>query len=424
MRFIYAVRAFQLVQTSPSQNSFSRIHSNWSSTSVVLLCASNRLFLMKKKFAFCLTLCLFGLLNQSFGQPKNDNSVVVVDGSTVYETPKVFELMNIAFALTDTSKAYFSTIDTTTQYYKEVIRHFATFRSHKLVRALTEQVKKNASTYAFNLTTGSDLLLVNGKLARANRFPPERKIWNDLHSVHQKSIEDFSRLSGFEQFYVAHQEYYAKMLQQSKEYARVAAMQQWLEKEFPIKYDKIATFISPLMRGSHWGVHFTHKGENVSLMYVSAANGYNNGKRTKQQISGIYTGISFTEIDHFYVNPISDRFEKELNQLMGGENRNNWTKPTYGSNLYDNGYKVFNEYMTHGVYLLYTNAKYAKEDQEVIKKHRIRLMSELRKYHRFEDFYTQLEKLYLSKPSNKTLADLYPDIIEWCKRQNLQPIKS
>lgn len=154
MRFIYAVRAFQLVQTSPSQNSFSRIHSNWSSTSVVLLCASNRLFLMKKKFAFCLTLCLFGLLDQSFGQPKNDNSVVVVDGSTVYETPKVFELMNIAFALTDTSKAYFSTIDTTTQYYKEVIRHFATFRSHKLVRALTEQVKKKRLDLRLQLDNG------------------------------------------------------------------------------------------------------------------------------------------------------------------------------------------------------------------------------------------------------------------------------
>ena len=44
------------------------------------------------------------LLNQSFGQHKNDNSIAVVEGSIVYETPKVFELMNIAFALTWTNK--------------------------------------------------------------------------------------------------------------------------------------------------------------------------------------------------------------------------------------------------------------------------------------------------------------------------------
>ena len=145
--------------------------------------------------------------------------------------------MNIAFALTDTSRAYFNTIDTTTQYYHEVMLHFAKFSNHKLVRALTEQVRKDASVYAFNLAKGSDLLLVNGKLSRAKRLPTGRRIWNDLHSERNKAIEDFSRQSGLEQFYVAHQAYYAKTLQQSKEYLQVSAMQQWLEKEFPNKYD-------------------------------------------------------------------------------------------------------------------------------------------------------------------------------------------
>ena len=390
---------------------------------MVIPCASSHLFLMKKKFAFCLNFCLLALLNQSFGQHKNDNSVAVIEGSTVYETPKVFELMNIAFALTDTSKAYFNTIDTTTQYYKEVILHFAKFRSHKLVRALTEQVKKDASKYAFNLAKGADLLLVDGKLSRRKRLPTGRRIWNDLHSERKKAIEDFSRQSGLEQFYVAHQEYYAKTLQQSKEYLQTSAMQQWLEKEFPNKYDKYTIIISPLMRGYHFGYHLTRKGKKVSIIYISAANGYNRNKLTDKQVAGLYTGVAFTEIDHNYVNPVSDCFEKELNQIMGGENRNNWTKTSYGNDSYDTGYKIFNEYMTHGVYLLYTKAKFSEEDQMVIKKSRIRLMSERRKYYRFEDFYNQLEKLYSSKPLNNNLVDLYPEIIKWCKKQNLQSIK-
>ena len=87
---------------------------------------------------------------------------------------------------------------------------------------------------------------------------------------------------------------------------------------------------------------------------------------SKNQISGIYTGVVFTEIDHNYVNPVSNNFKIDIDRIMGDSNRAKWIKADGDGKFYNNGYKIFNAYMTHAVYLVYTNTVYAKVDQTVI----------------------------------------------------------
>jgi hypothetical protein len=88
----------------------------------------------------------------------------------------------------------------------------------------------------------------------------------------------------------------------------------------------------------------------------------------------------FSEIDHNYVNPVSDKYKKEINKIMGDEHRSKWIKANGDGKYYGTGYKVFNEYMTHAVYLIYTNEFYSAADQ--------------------------------------TITDLYPKMLEWSKSMN------
>ena len=150
-------------------------------------------------------------------------------------------------------------------------------------------------------------------------------------------------------------------------------------------------------------------------MWVADAKGYTSNTA---QNRGRYTGVILTEIDHNYVNPVSDRFKDDLNAIMGSENMSKWLKFNSSQSNYGTGYKVFNEYMTHAVYLLYTLDKFEPMDQKVIENVRISIMENRRKYYRFSDFYAELKRLYLYKASGESIPDLYPKIIEWIKVEN------
>ena len=124
-----------------------------------------------------------------------------------------------------------------------------------------------------------------------------------------------------------------------------------------------------------------------------------------------------TEIDHNYVNPVSDKYKKELNELMGENNRSKWTGGS-ASNSYQSGFKVFNEYMTHAVYLLFTRQKLTPEEQQIIETSKIDGMNNRRKFIKFDLFYEKLGQLYDKRNPGETLTELYPQIIEWCRTEN------
>jgi hypothetical protein len=356
----------------------------------------------------------------SYSQILKENLAIISEKKSTYETPMVFELINIAYALTDTNRFYFNIIDTSSLYYKEVMLHFLPNQNHPLVSELNKSLSKRQLSYAYNLLSGSSYISQNGNLKR-NRKVTNAPVWYlKLYSVNKKLIKDFADKTGFEKFYNQQQTYYLQSLAEVQEYLKVENIQQWLEREFPTRYDNYNIIISPLMNGFHFTQKFSQKGTKNCVMWVCDAKGWDESKYSKSQISGIYTGVVFTEIDHNYINPVSDTYKKDLEKIMGAGFRANWIKEDEYSKMYGNGYKVFNEYMTHAVYLLYTGSHYSAEDQKIIEKNRIGIMNDSRNYYRFEDFYNHLKILYASKSENETIPDLYPKIIEWCVRQNIE----
>ena len=356
----------------------------------------------------------------SQAQPK-DKSVFIKDNKAIFETPAAYELIHIAFALTDTSNNsyyYYSANDTSQAYYHDVIKYFTPYKNHPLIQKLTKQFKKSYTRYIYNLLKGYNSSLTENEISKDKRFPFFHGLMYSFSSVSRSDMEDFAKASNFQTFYNSHQTFYQQVLDDAKTKLKVPQIQSWLETEFTAKYDRFNLVISPLMHATHFTRHFTFKGEKTSIMWVSDGMDYNPKLYTPSQIAGLYTGIVFTEIDHNYVNPVSDKYKKEINQIMGDEHRAKWIKANGDGKYYGTGYKVFNEYMTHAVYLIYTNTYYSSNDQAVIENARIKMMEQSRKYYRFGDFYRQLKAAYASKQAGETIKDLYPVMLNWVKNQN------
>lgn len=317
-----------------------------------------------------LTLGIF--VSECIGQINRDNSVSILDSKTTYEAPATYELMNIAFALTDTNNysgnlnIYYNVIDTSKPYYREVINYFSPYKNHKLIKELSKSLNKSLINYLYNLQKGYNSNLFDNNIKRNIRFPFFPRLLYSFKSVNRKIIEEFAKVSNFQSFYENHRPFYKQVLNDAKNKLNISKVQQWLETEFLSKYDKYNIVISPLMNATHFTKHFSFKGNKTSIMWVADGLDYDTKVYSQNQIAGMYAGVVFTEIDHNYVNPVSDNFKSDIDQIMGNNNRAKWIKADGDGNFYSKGYKIFNEYMTHAVYLIYTNTVYQQDDQTII----------------------------------------------------------
>lgn len=371
------------------------------------------------------TLLLFNgvFINECFAQPRTDNSATLIDEKVTYEIPMGYELMHIAIALTDTTiisngyNVHNEVINKKSNYYKEVIKHFAPYKNHELIVDLNKYLRKSASNYVYNVQTGCNLNFNNNRIEKVNVMPWIRRAYLNIKAVSKNKIEEFAQISNFEKFYSEHKEYYNSELKAVQQNANVSEQQKWLEKEFPSRYDNYRIIVSPLAGDTHFTQRFKFQGERKCIMWVKTFNSKN--QVTDNIEKARYTGVVMTEIDHHYVNPVSKKYKKTLNAIIDETHRTKWTNGG-ASNSYKTGYKVFNEYMTHAVYLLFVTQKLNDSEKQLVEKSKIDVMIKVRKFIKFAEFYERVKLLYQERKSNETIADLYPQIVEWCISENVK----
>jgi hypothetical protein len=119
----------------------------------------------------------------------------------------------------------------------------------------------------------------------------------------------------------------------------------------------------------------------------------------------------FTEIDHNYCNPVSSKYQNEIDSIFSDSSK--WIKKTGNVEVYPTG-AIFNEYISHAVYLLYARDRFHDKDFDVTKKNRVDLLVRIRKYCKFKQFSNELLKLYKHKNPAEKVSDLFPKMIAWC----------
>jgi hypothetical protein len=150
-------------------------------------------------------------------------------------------------------------------------------------------------------------------------------------------------------------------------------------------------------------------------MFICGPDRYDTSKLlTSKQKEGLMSGVVFTEIDHNYVNPATNKYAKTIDSIFS--RRAVWTRGDQ-TNWYGSPVSVFNEYMTHAVYCLWLLDNYDKATADFVITNRESLMVERRNFIRFKEFNRALIALR-EQNKNAKVVDLYPAILNWCREQN------
>ena len=350
-------------------------------------------------------------------------------GNVQIDIPEPYELANIIWTLSPTGKRA-KDLYKAGAYYKRVVEYFKPYMSHPIFRALdfpdslygNKYYDFRENSFAFNFgqaTPGSvsTKLLFNGpyyyvmgaELADSSLFGKLKPL-----------VEDFAAKSKFRQFYKNNADFYRKEIQRQKELLPMKQMWAWLEQQFPKKkYQSYRVVFSPLIGGSHSTQFYSTYSDSElfkeNVMFICGPDRYDTLKTlSDKQREGLMSGVVFTEIDHNYVNPETNRYAKQVDSIFS--KRSIWTKPGSNSDVYGTAMSVFNEYMTHAAFCLYILDTYDKATANFVIDNREQLNVSKRNFVRFKEFDRELIRLHQENKAS-TLVDLYPLMLRWCQEQ-------
>ncbi len=340
---------------------------------------------------------------------------------TVIEIPKVYELINIAFALTSLSFEDDShVVRKNIPYYNSVIEWFSPYKEHEVVTTLDSILRDQFNMYyilkldSYAYRFDDDKIISKEIYDRIAQNYGENFVNTKLLNL----LESFSQISNFQEFYVKHQELYNSQINYYREKVNIKQMQVWLNMNFPgTSYDCFKVIFSPLVdwnQSSTWfeNNEFREAQSHVNFPYPSESD----KKRTEFENILKDGEILFTELNHPFINPESEKYleTKEFNDAFS--NLSFWIDSnSAASNGYSNSYSLFNELMNWSLVSLYHLDNAPSESAEKLIKSVEQWQTNGRGFKHFKPFNRNLIKLYKSKKDNETVADLYPNIINWCR---------
>ncbi len=330
-------------------------------------------------------------------------------GRVKIEIPPVYELANIAFALAEKGKRNSTMISNNSSYFSRLTDYFSPFSKHPLIIQLQEKANENYGYY-FNVRTNSYAYDIENRTVVKGNIYSNIRGGSDYFNQNIELFRDFAQESDFYDFYENERAYYDSLTSTYRDKLAIGEMWEWLEKEFPESVDGYKIVLSPLTGSSHTTVDVQENGYKEILMFVNMPD---LSTASNETLGNIMRGL-FTEIDHNYVNPVSDSYQEEINTAMG--DYQNWTQT--GSTTYHSTFAAFNEYMTWAVFTLYAYDYFDQGDFEKINTLTVNSMVQGRKFHRFREFNSKLLDLYRTRENGLTVAQLYPDILDWMSNDN------
>lgn len=332
-------------------------------------------------------------------------------GEVSYEVPEVYELANIAIALTEVGQESPYRVFKDTEYYKRVMDYFLPYADHPLLDEINYTDSQIMDYFSFR--ENSLAYIFDGKeLVPGGVFPPGM-IWRgdggDRFAEHLDLVEDFAQTSGFRAFYAENQDYYEAESRTYRQAADVQDMWDWLESRIDTRFDSYRVVFSPLIYASHSTQQFHDNGLSQVILFECGPHIYQDTGFSPEVQEGLIAKLLFTEIDHNYVGQVTRDYREEINAALAPIS--DW-HANEGGQLYNSATGTFDEYMTWGVFLLYAHDTYPEEVYKQVADYTVNSMVEGRGFIRFEAFAKELLRYYKADP-DQMIADLYPRILQW-----------
>jgi len=333
------------------------------------------------------------------------------------EIPNVSELANIMIAITDVGLRDSNMINLNNTYHADVVNWFLKFKKEPAIRFLDSIMNNTSNAGKYELYYTMKMYSTCYNMDTEGIFHRDSSILQmgypkffTAYDTHFASFQQFAQKSDFKLFYNLHKKYYDSLVNIYSDQIKLRSFKNWLEAQFPNKIDHFRITFSPLVRGAHSSIMFTDNNFTTSVIFVAPI--INNVRRSTFINNISNSRVVFTEIDHDYSNPVSSKYEKQINDAF--ENRNNWADEgkTY---FYPSLLSIFDEYMTWSLFTLYCYDHLPKEKLPQVMQLVGDFMENRRGFKKYKDFDKALLRLYIKEKKGKVVAELYPEIIKWCK---------
>jgi len=345
-------------------------------------------------------------------------------GKTVVEIPEVYELVNIAIAITPIGIEDRNLVYKDSDYYKRVRDWFDKYQDHPLIEALEADLRQDTGRYfalkmnGYSFEFDSRGRIVQSKVYDRTGFRGEAK--NTLRPF-LPQLQSFADDSNFREFYKQNASTYQEQIAFYRDTANIAEMKRWLDKNFPSSnsYDTYKIIFSPLVAYNQSTTWFESNGfrelqPHVNFPYPQdVKRSYEPGSEAGMNV--FRGNIVFTEINHGYINPEAEKYADRI--LKAISNREHWVSSSRGPGYYT-GIGTFNEYMNWGLVSLRLIDYAPKEEQAKMIAAVDQMMTNRRGFPMFAQFDKFLVNLYRTRPPGTTIADLYPQIITWFEKNN------
>lgn len=339
-------------------------------------------------------------------------------GKVAVTVPEVYELGNVLIALSEPKAGLNNLVWKKGSYYQDVMDWFGKYQEEPIVSKFLDRLKSGGNAYTPLKTEGNSFEFdKKGQIQKRREYDrtggQARNQWADFLA----EIEAFAKKTKFREFYRAHRGVYEEQSRFFESEAGVPRMVDWLQKQFPNgqAYDFIDIIFSPLVFGWQSSTWFESNGfkvlqPHVNYPYPISYAGY--GKMSVKGQNVMRGMLVFTEINHGFLNPESDRHAEKV--IAATTDLDKWIVPEMRSAY--SGIAVFNEYVNWALISVWAIDS-APEDAPEIAKAVAKIMKN-RGFPQFEGFQENFLKAYRERVSKTTIAYLYPKLIEWCAEHN------
>lgn len=342
------------------------------------------------------------------------------DGKVKIEVNEVQELTYIMMAISEFGLTNSDMVNRNTDYYQEVKKHFSQYKNHPAIGLMDTMLNESIINYILLSTNAYGYKFKGSKLVPTNvyRFPAKQvgtyKIDEDPVKVHKRVIEDFAKQSGFRKFYRSHRDDYNKIIDDYIKFGSIHKQKKWLEERFDYKINSYLVLTSPMIGGINATTTFEDNQFKQTLLYLPIIQF--NSAWTSAYNEAMNSRIIFTEIDHNYVGPLSEKFKNSIDKIF--DKRQIWVNKEHKStDHYPSPIKVFDEYLTWGLFILYAYDTFPT-DHELHKNvvdHVNEKMLE-KGFPRSKAFNDTLVELYKNS-STKKIEAIYSDLLDWSSKQ-------
>lgn len=340
-------------------------------------------------------------------------------GKTVVEVPEVYELVNIAIAISPFGQRDRDMVYHDSPYYAEVQNHFAPFVDHPLIKRVDAMLRANRMDYfPFKMNGYAFVFDAESRIVRSPVYDRTGFAGSLDNAVlpYLDDLQDFAKLSGFRAFYRGHQELYAQQIRFYEEEAQVARISGWLGERFPsVKpYDGVKIVFSPLVAYNQSLTTIEADGYRELQPHVNYPYRANRGL-TPAGAAIERSAILFTEMNHGFINPVAERYRDRIGKALA--DRAAWADDTRAPANYRSAQALFDEYMNWALVSVYYRDLMSAEDFAISHAAIVDNMQNGRGFLKFAAFDAELLRLYGERKPGPTLEELYPAILDWVEMQ-------